>query len=66
MAASGLNLRPKEAAVRIGVSLHTLAHWRVTGEGPRYFKFGRLVFYNEAEIELWERKHLRVAVSVGA
>lgn len=62
----GLNLRPKEAAARIGVSHNTLANWRVSGEGPRYLKFGRMVLYPEAEIEAWEKAHLRRAVSVGA
>lgn len=47
-------LRPEEAARYIGVSVSTLAKFRMSGEGPAYIKVGqRVVLYDTAEIEDW-------------
>lgn len=62
----GLNLTPDQAAARLHVSRATLANWRVKGEGPRFLKFGRKVLYPVAELEAFERAHLRTAVHVAA
>lgn len=54
-----MNLLPKEAAERLRISTGTLANWRVTGEGPRFIKFGRRVLYPVKEIEAFEQRCLR-------
>lgn len=54
-----MNLLPKEAAERLRVHPVTLAKWRVSGEGPRFIKFGRKVLYPLAELEAFEQSRLR-------
>lgn len=54
-----MNLLPDEAAARLRISKGTLANWRVTGEGPRFIKFGRRVLYPIKEIEAFEQRCLR-------
>ncbi|MFT5066875.1 MAG: putative DNA-binding transcriptional regulator AlpA [Reinekea sp.] len=34
-------------------SVRTLQKWRVTGEGPSYFKIGRSVRYSHSEVLAW-------------
>jgi predicted DNA-binding transcriptional regulator AlpA len=41
------------AAHLLNVSAVTLAKWRVTGEGPRFLKFGRSVKYRISDLEEW-------------
>jgi predicted DNA-binding transcriptional regulator AlpA len=41
------------AANLLNVSAVTLAKWRVTGEGPRFCKFGRSVKYRISDLEEW-------------
>lgn len=57
------NLTPAEAAARLRHSVETLRGWRSTGRGggfgPRYIKFGKRVLYPVAEIEAFERAHLK-------
>ena len=61
-----MNFKPKEVAERLRVSVGTLAAWRVAGSGPKYIKWGRIILYPLAEIEAFEKKHLRSAVHVAA
>ena len=61
-----MHLRPPELAERLRLSTSTLAHWRVSGEGPRFIKHGRVVLYPEPEVEAWEKSRLRSAVHVAA
>lgn len=56
---SGINLKPKEAAARLRVSISTLANWRTTGEGPKFLKIGRKVLYPVAELEAFEQASTR-------
>jgi hypothetical protein len=40
----------------------TLASWRATGRGPRYYKIGRSVFYDPRDLRKWlaaQRQHPR-------
>ncbi len=46
-------LNVKQAAVRTGLSAHTLNNMRCSGTGPRYLKLGRAVRYSENELEAW-------------
>lgn len=47
------NLSPPDVAREYPTSENTLADWRKKGKGPRYFKFGRRVFYRRSDIEAW-------------
>jgi len=64
--ANGMNLRPKEAAARLNVTVGHLANMRVKGNGPRFIKWGRLILYPLVELEAWEKKHLHTSVHVPA
>ncbi|MBI1752659.1 MAG: hypothetical protein HY014_03360 [Acidobacteria bacterium] len=45
----------------------TLANWRVKGDGPPFFKFGRrIVLYRKGLLEKWEAEHLFLATKVKA
>jgi predicted DNA-binding transcriptional regulator AlpA len=44
-------LTPAEVAARLGVTENALAIWRYYRRGPNFFKLGRAVRYDEAEVE---------------
>lgn len=45
---------PRTVAKLLGVSVDTLADWRVRGEGPVFIKMGgRLVAYCPADVTAW-------------
>jgi hypothetical protein len=46
-------LSAEEAAVQLHQRPSTLASWRATKRGPRYFKLGRAVFYHPKDITAW-------------
>ena len=46
-------LRPAEAAEVLGVSKQTLAHWRMSGAGPRFVRAGRIILYDPKELGNW-------------
>lgn len=39
------------AAHQLGVSVYTLQKWRVTGRGPPFYKVGRLILYDQDDLE---------------
>ena len=43
----------REAAERLGLSPSTLARYRTTGEGSRYYRFGGCVRYRGDDLEVW-------------
>lgn len=47
------SLTPAEVAEKAGFAAQTLANWRGLGEGPAFYKIGRLVRYDEAVLEEW-------------
>ena len=51
------------AARRLGLSTSTLNKWRVTGEGPRFKKFGAAVRYDPADLQLFEDASTRNSTS---
>lgn len=59
-------LTVSEAASFVGLSESTLNHYRVTGDGPPYFKLGRLVRYDRAQLEAWARSDQRQSTSEAA
>jgi excisionase family DNA binding protein len=50
-------LTEPEVAQRLRVSVRTLQHWRLRGEGPPHFHAGRLVRYSLADINAWIAAH---------
>jgi hypothetical protein len=41
----------------------TLAKWRLTGTGPRYSKYGRIVVYDRADVERFVEAQKRRSTS---
>ncbi|TCQ80279.1 AlpA family transcriptional regulator [Ochrobactrum sp. BH3] len=50
------NLRVKEAAAYLGLSKSTLDKYRHFGTGPRFFKPGRSVIYDTADLDAWRNQ----------
>jgi predicted DNA-binding transcriptional regulator AlpA len=46
-------LTEEELAEMIGVEARTLQTWRSNGEGPKFCKLGRSVFYRTSDLEEW-------------
>ena len=46
-------LDTREAAERLGLAPSTLARYRITGEGPWYYRLGRCVRYRGDALEAW-------------
>jgi hypothetical protein len=44
-----------DAAAQLHQTVRTLRAWRQRGEGPRWVKIGRLIFYPNAGIPEWLR-----------
>ena len=53
MALRPRSLRTQQAAQYIGLSPHTLENLRSAGGGPRFFKMGRVVVYDVADLDRW-------------
>ena len=60
METNGTYLTPEELAARIRVAPSTLAKWRMEGDGPAFYKFGKRVLYRLDIVEQWERGNLRL------
>lgn len=45
--------RPPKAAEYIGVAESTLAKWRIRGDPPAYRKLGRVVVYDQDDLDAW-------------
>lgn len=43
----------REAARYLGVKVHTLENWRYLGKGPRFYRVGQLVKYDQADLDAW-------------
>jgi len=56
-------LTTDEAAAFLGVSFQTLKHYRVTGEGPAFHKFGGRVLYARFDLEAWSKARHRRALT---
>ena len=46
-------LNTDQAAEYMRISPRTLQDWRLSGNGPRFHKLGRLVRYGISEIDSW-------------
>lgn len=56
-------LRTREAAAFLNLSPRTLEKLRVQGNGPPYFKRGRLCFYALVELRCWMETDRRTSTS---
>src|SRR5437764_15177614 len=58
---------PREAAEFLGVSVDTLARWRVLGSGPAFVKFSRakqaVVRYRREDLERFVGAHVHTSTS---
>jgi hypothetical protein len=61
--ASSVRLIAKDAASYIGLAQQTLAKMRWSGESPPYFKVGRQVVYDRADLDAWLLKRRRRSTS---
>ena len=59
----GQLLTPIEAAAYIRRSASSLAKARVAGGGTPYYKVGRRVFYDRADLDAWLASRLRRSTS---
>jgi predicted DNA-binding transcriptional regulator AlpA len=50
-------LNAKQASQLLGLSVSSLAKWRLSGTGPSYSKLGRRVVYQRSQIEEWLRRN---------
>lgn len=46
-------LYPAQVADALKITPKTLEQWRWRGEGPRFFKLGRMVRYRRSDLEAW-------------
>ena len=56
-------LSTREASAFLGLSPRTLDRYRVTGEGPPFFKFGSRVRYLKGDVEAWAQSRRRRSTS---
>ena len=56
-------LTTTQAAAYVNMSPRTLERYRVTGEGPKYLKLGRLVFYRQGDLDEWLDARVRRSTS---
>jgi hypothetical protein len=52
-------LTEEDLAARWKVTIITLAQWRWTGRGPRFFKAGRQIFYRPQDVLSYEERKSR-------
>lgn len=56
-------LRPTQLASYLGISLPTLARWRLEGAGPSFLKIGSRVAYRREAVDQWLAKRERSSTS---
>ena len=44
-------LTPSEVSIQLGIAESTLSTWRSLGKGPRYVKLGRIIRYQQSDID---------------
>ena len=59
-------LRPKEVSDLTGIVEETLKYWRPRGKGPRWYKLGRSVVYDLADVEAWIEQQRQATGSAAA
>jgi len=65
-----VNSRPKlrtaEAATYTALGISTLEKLRIIGGGPAYYKVGKAVIYDPADLDAWLASNRRASTSVAA
>lgn len=56
-------LNQNQAAKLLGLSPRTLERFRTTGNGPRFARLGRRIFYREHDLNEWVERNLRTSTS---
>ena len=57
-------LTPNAVAQRLGVKTHTLAKWRVSGDGPLFVRVSpRMIRYVESDVDEWMASRVRLSTS---
>ena len=56
-------LDTRAAAAHLGLSPRTLDRYRVSGEGPEFYKLGTRVRYRLADLEAWAASRRRRSTS---
>jgi predicted DNA-binding transcriptional regulator AlpA len=56
-------VRTAEASKYLNLSESTLEKYRLTGSGPRYAKFGRIVTYSLEDLDTWVNARTRTSTS---
>ena len=51
-------LTTKQTAIYLNLSPRTLESYRLTGEGPRFYRYGRIVRYSVSDLKIWKQKRL--------
>lgn len=44
---------PKTVGAVLDVAEQTLANWRVSGDGPKFVKSGRILYYRKEDVLAW-------------
>ena len=52
-----LYLSPPEVEQLYGIRVNTLAAWRSRGQGPDFFKMGKVIRYSQEEMEEFVQGH---------
>ena len=55
----------KELAAELKLSSRTLEKWRRTGEGPKFAKLGKLVYYQEEDVVEWLTQRTKTTTPAG-
>jgi len=50
-------LTPDELSDLLGLSVKTLANWRLDGRGPEFERFGNRIRYFKDAVQVWREKH---------
>ena len=56
----------KQAALAVNMSVRTLERKRLAGTGPKYAKLGKLIRYQEEDLQEWALASLRTSTSQAA
>jgi len=56
-------LDERQVASSICHSVRTIQKWRVTGQGPNFFKLGRSVRYRRSEVIAWVEERRKAHTS---
>jgi predicted DNA-binding transcriptional regulator AlpA len=59
-------IRTREAAIYVGLSKSTLEKLRLTGNGPRYAKLGKIITYSIDDLNAWVAERVRTSTSDSA